>query len=261
MLSNINENQEIDKEFYKRRVKELRGYLYRLQKTLKEKDIGLMIVLEGPSAAGKGPIIEKIIENLDPRWFRVMQVLPRTEEERKKHFLFRFWEKLPRRGNTLILNRSWNYRVLDFRVDKKISKAETAVALQNIVEFEKTLIDNRYYILKLWLHISKKEQKRRLKKMEKSVKYSWRVGKAQWKINKHYKKFIDAAEEMLAATHTPHCPWNIIPTKNKKYAHLQVLETIVSTMENVLGANSIRQTIHENGISKNETSESEMQKD
>lgn len=244
VLTNIYEDQKIDKDVYKNKLKELRKYFYFLQKTLKEKNLGLLIVLEGPSAAGKGPIIEKITEDLDPRWFRVMQVLPRTEEERKKHFLYRFWKELPMRGNTLILNRSWNYRVLDLRVDKKISKKEVEQALQDIVDFEKTLTDNHYHILKLWLHVSKKEQRKRLKKMEKSPKHSWRVGKAQWKINKHYETFIKAAEEMLSFTNTIHAGWNIVPTKNKRYAHLKILETIVLDMEKTLGAEYLREQLN-----------------
>lgn len=243
MLSEITEEYKISKEEYKTQVKTLRKYLYVLQKMLKEKDIGLLIVLEGPSAAGKGPIIEKIIENLDPRWFKVMQVLPRTKEEKKKHFLFRFWQNLPSRGNTLILNRSWNYRVLDLRVQKKISKKEAHLSLQQINEFETTLINNRYHIVKLWLHISRKEQKHRLKKMEKSLKYSWRIGKAQWKINRHYNEFIEAAEEMLEATTSDKLPWTIVTTKNKRYAHLKVLQTIVAAMENLLGSEYINRQI------------------
>lgn len=225
----------IPKEEYKARKKKIAQDLFMLQKYLKGEKIPVIILFEGLEAAGKGSVIEFMAESMDPRGFKVFPVLEPDEKEKSKPFLYRFWIDTPAKGFIHIFDRSWYMHVLEDRVRKKTGKKECHIAFDEINQFERTLKDNGTYVIKFWLHISEKEQKKRLKKMEKSREHRWRVGKKEWRQHKNYSKYIYSAEDMFAATNTSWSPWHLISTEDVDRGKLEVLEKIVLFMEKIVG--------------------------
>lgn len=225
----------IPSDEFKERKKNVAKDLFMLQKYLKGEKIPLILLFEGLEAAGKGRVIEFLAESLDPRGFRVFPILVADKKEKMKPFLYRFWIKTPAQGFIHIFDRSWYMHVLEERVMKRTSRKEWLKSYDEINQFERTLKDNGTYVIKFWLHISEKEQKKRLKKMENSKRHHWRVTKKEWHQHKKYSKYIHAAEDMFAATNTSESPWHLISTEDVDRGKLEVLEKMVSFMENIIG--------------------------
>lgn len=235
MLETVNLDRSLKASEYKPRKKELQQEMYSLQRYLQGEKLPLLVVLEGLETAGKGSVIEKLVEPLDPRGFQVFPFFEATEDEKQYPFLYRYWKCHPPAGRIHVFDRSYYMHVLDERVKKKVSMAEVQAALDEIKAYERTLVDNGLHLVKIWLHISKKEQKKRLGKLQKSVEDSWRVTKETLEAHKQYDKYIVAAEEMMARTSTAWAPWNIIASENLRYSRIQVMKTIVDKIQLLIG--------------------------
>jgi len=172
--------------------------------------------------------------HLDPRGFKVHPIHPPSEEERLRPFLIRFWTKLPARGRLAIFDHSWYSRVLGERIDKTIPRKMWEQAFDEIIAFERQLADDGAVILKFWLHISKKEQRKRFKKVAQNPSLSWKIGKDEWRQHQKFEKYIEAAEQMFARTNTAQAPWVIVESHDKRYSHLKIFETLVRAWENAL---------------------------
>ncbi len=188
MLEKIDLSKSVDKETYKRVMEEEGERLGQLQRDCKAAGIPVIIVFEGMGAAGKGIQINRLIQSLDPRGFYVYASNESTEEERMRPFLWRYWTKTPEKGRIAIFDRSWYRRVQVDRFDGETADTELTDAFQDILSFEKQLSDDGTVIIKLFLHISKEEQKKRFKKLEDSRETAWRVTKRDWKRNKEYER-------------------------------------------------------------------------
>ena len=181
MLETVDLSQALTKEEFKKKAPPLREKLRRLQYECKDAEIPIIIVFEGWDAAGKGRIISRLLERIDPRGFKVHPARPPTTEEEAKPFLWRHWVRLPQDGEIALFDRSWYGRVLIERVAKMVPKKVWQRAFEEISQFERQLAEDGAVIVKFFLHISKKEQRRRLKKLEKDKFQSWRVTKWDWK--------------------------------------------------------------------------------
>jgi polyphosphate kinase 2 (PPK2 family) len=148
--------------------------------------------------------------------------------------LWRFWLRLPNYGEIAIFDRSWYGRVMVERVEKLIPPATWRAAYQDILEFERTLADDGYVIVKLFLHISEAEQKRRFKNLEKDKLQKWRVTPEDWGHLKKYTDYLVAIEEMLGRTETEWAPWVIVEATNRYWSRLKILETVTQRMEEAL---------------------------
>jgi polyphosphate:AMP phosphotransferase len=191
-------------------------------------------VFEGLEAAGKGTCINRLLQPLDPRGFKVNPVHPPTDIEKMWPHLVRFWKLLPARGRMAIFDRSWYERLLGQRVKGEVSKKDCERAFAEILAFERQQADDGAVIIKFWMHISKKEQAKRFKAQEHIEAQSWKVGKEEWKKHRLYGKYIKAAEEMLEKTNTAHAPWVVVESHDREYAILKIFETVVATWETVL---------------------------
>ena len=186
MLDQIDLTKKMEKEEYKARMENMMPRLSRLQRECKELGIPVMIVFEGFGAAGKGVQISKLISALDPRGFSVYAIDGESKDEQLRPFLWRFWTKTPEKGRIAIFDRSWYRRVLVDRFDGVTTSKELSYAYEEINSFERQLTDGGYVIIKLFLAIDKKEQKKRFKKLMESKSSAWRVTEADLKRNKEY---------------------------------------------------------------------------
>lgn len=234
MLEKIDVSRTVDKEVYKEVQKKEGARLGELQRRLKAAGIPVIILFEGMGAAGKGTQINRLIQFLDPRGFDVYACNRPTEDEAMRPFLWRFWTKTPEKGRIAIFDRSWYRKVLIDRFDKETKKKELPEAFQDIRSFEKQLTDDGTVIIKLFLYISKEEQKKRFKKLESSAETSWRVSDGDRARNHDYDAYLQINEEMLERTDSEYAPWTIIEATDRNYAAMKILKCVVSRLEQEL---------------------------
>lgn len=230
MLDKIDLSKSLSKEESREQIDKLGVALSALQREAKSLGIPVMIVFEGWGAAGKGTLINRLIQPMDPRGFKVHTIKDASEEEAMRPFLWRFWTKTPARGRIYIYDRSWYRRVINDRMDQNMSKEELANAYNEINFFEQQLVMDDNLIIKLFLHISKKEQKNRFKKLEASPETKWRVTKEDWKHNEQYDEYLTVYDEMMKHTDSKQAPWTIIEATDRRYAEVKILATVVSSL-------------------------------
>ena len=230
MLEQVDLSKKIGKAEYKTIVPELELRLGVLQREAKELNIPILIVFEGWDAAGKGTLINRLILAFDPRGCVVHPISAPNEEERLRPFLWRFWIKTPPKGKIAVFDRSWYGRVLVERVDKIAKKREWQRAYGEITSFERQLTDDGTVIMKFFLHISQKEQKKRFEKLQKSPAAAWKVTEEDWKHHHQYPQYFEATEDMLAKTDTDYAPWTIIEAHDRRFATIKVFKTVVDTI-------------------------------
>ncbi len=200
----------------------------------KEEKIPVVVLFEGWGASGKGYMIEKLIEELDPRSFKVWSIKDATEEEKRFPMLKRYWEKLPINGNLAIFDRSWYREVSISRVEEKISKKKLEMYFDEIQEFEKQLVDDGCKIIKIFLHITKKEQAARFEALEASPATKWRVSEDDRKRHKKFDAYDDAFTEMIGRTDTPEAPWHVIDAQNRKETAKAVIAVVDREVEKAI---------------------------
>ncbi|MFZ0706822.1 MAG: hypothetical protein WAM71_14545 [Candidatus Korobacteraceae bacterium] len=240
MLENINLKKKLSREEYKRIVPGLQVHLYDLEKACWDNGIPTIIVFEGWDASGKGTTISALTQRLDPRGFKLYPITaPRTYEQQRP-WLWRFWLKVPNRGEMVIFDHSWYGRVLQERVEAITPKKEWKQAFRDITEFERMLADDGTVILKFFLHVSKKQQCKRFEMIEADPMQAWRVTKDDWARHKKYDQYLAATEEMLELTESEYAPWTIVPATSKSFTRKYVFQTIISALEKQLGAKAPR---------------------
>ena len=236
MLDQIDVNKTVDKETYRAARENLGAELGKLQRELKEEKIPVMIVFDGLDAAGKGLQINRMIQALDPRGYEVYAAREATEDEVMRPFLWRYWTKTPEAGKIAIYDRSWYHRVTVERFEDEPDERELAEAFKDINSFERQLTDGGAVIIKFFLLISKKEQKKRFKKLKDSRETRWRVSAGDEARNEHYGRYLAYNEEMLEKTDTDFAPWTIVEAEDKDYAALKILIETVRQFKEALEA-------------------------
>jgi polyphosphate kinase 2 (PPK2 family) len=198
-----------------------------------EKRLGppVLVLLEGWDASGKGGAIKRLIAPLDPRHVRVCQFSEPTPDEKRHHFLWRFWGKLPGWGGMAVFDRSWYGRVLVERVEGYAKREEWLRAYDEINNFERSLADEGMILIKLWMQISPDEQLKRFKKREKDPLKSWKLTDEDWHNRDKRGVYEEAVEDMLARNDQPHAPWSLIGAESKRYARVKVIETVSERIE------------------------------
>jgi polyphosphate kinase 2 (PPK2 family) len=231
MLENVDLSLKIDKNSYKGLMSDFEVKLGALQREALGVSIPVIIVFEGWDAAGKGTLINKLLLSLDPRGFTVHPTNPPNAEENLRPFLWRFWIKIPEGGRIAVFDRSWYGRVLVERVDEITPRKIWNKAYNEITSFERTLVDGGYVIIKFLLHISKNEQKKRFKRLEKNVSTAWKVTKDDWRHHDQYDLYLEAIEEMLAKTDTGFASWTIVEAHDRRYATVKVFKTVIEALD------------------------------
>jgi polyphosphate kinase 2 (PPK2 family) len=234
MLEKIDLSRKLPKKEYKARIPLLRSRLYSLQKACWDASIPSVTLFEGWDAAGKGTSIKALTRRLEPRGFKLHPIqAPRTYETHMP-WLWRFWLKLPNYGEMAIFDRSWYGRVLVERVEELTSEDQWRKAYRDIVNFERTIADDGYVVIKFWLHISKQEQQKRFKKLEADPLTAWHVQPEDWEHHRKYDQYLIAVEEMLERTETEWGPWTIVEATDRRWARVKIFETIIARLEDAL---------------------------
>ena len=190
------------------------------------------VAFEGWDASGKGGAIKRLVAPMDPRHVRVVQFAAPTNDEKRHHFLWRFWPSLPGWGGMAVFDRTWYGRVLVERVEGFASQERWTRAYDEINNFERGLADEGMVLVKIWLHISSEEQLKRFKKRKKDPLKSWKLTDEDWHNREKRGLYEQAVEDMVARTSTePHAPWHLIPADSKRYARVAVIETVISEIE------------------------------
>ena len=240
MLEQIDLTKTMEKEAYREEIAQMELTLARMQRACKEQKIPVIIIFEGFDAAGKGLQINKLIHPLDPRGFHVYAMKKETKTEQMYPFLWRFWTKTPEKGRIAIFDTSWYRHVsVDF-FEKKLSKEERNLAYQEINTFERTLTDDGAVLIKLFLHISKKDQKKRFEKLLESKETAWRVSREDLERNKNYDGYKSILENMLEQTETEYAPWTIVEATDKKYATAKIYATVIHQLEEALKKRTVQ---------------------
>jgi polyphosphate kinase 2 (PPK2 family) len=224
-------HEEMTAKAYKRELREAQLELLSWQRRLTETKNKVIVVLEGPDAAGKGGAIKRVVERLDPRLLRVHSTVKPTVEENQHHYLWRFWLRLPHFGQMVVFDRSWYGRVLVERVEGFCSAHEWKRAYREINEFERLLLDDGTIFVKLFLFITKEEQLARFKAREADPYKHWKISDEDWRNRRHWKENIEAAEDMLFKTSTERAPWTVVGANFKWHTRVRVVRALVEALE------------------------------
>jgi polyphosphate kinase 2 (PPK2 family) len=234
MLETLDLKKKLSKPAYSKAMSELQEKLRGLQYLAKEAEVPVTICLEGWDTAGKGMVIKKLTEKLDPRLFRVISGSPPTELEKRYHFLWRYQMALPNDGEMVVFDHSWYGRVLVERVDRIVKKKLWKRAYEEINQFERWLADDGQVLMKFWMHISHGEQKKRFRAALKDPALHWKITREYRRHHTDYDKWSEAVEEMLAKTDAPHAPWTVVEANDLRYARVKVFQTITSRIEEAI---------------------------
>jgi polyphosphate kinase 2 (PPK2 family) len=233
ILDQLDQNKSVEQEEYRTKIKEYQLRLLNLQRALMETRHNLVVIVEGPDAAGKGGAIKRLVEKLDPRTFRVYSVVKPTQEEYQHHYLWRFWSKLPLYGQIAIFDRSWYGRVLVERVEGFATPVEWKRAYREINEFERLLAEDGTLIVKVYFHITKDEQLDRFKRREADPLKHWKITEEDWRNRRKWAEHNEAAEDMFEQTWTHYAPWTVVEANFKWFARLKFLRTTIRALVSV----------------------------
>ncbi len=239
MLELVDLNKRLPKQRYREVFPELELRLGACQRAARAAGVPVVILFEGWDASGKGRLINRLTQALDPRGFKVHAVSAPSDVERFYPWMHRFWQVLPPAGRFAIFDRSWYGRVLVGRMEGLVPKSQWRQAYTEIQQFERQLADAGTVLVKFWLHVDKREQKVRFRKLKKDEATAWKVGKSERRQHRNYGEWLEAVEEMLQRTSTAEAPWTVIEAHQGRFARVKVLETVVRTVESELERRSI----------------------
>lgn len=231
MLETVDLSLKLDKNRYARRLPELQERLYRAQRACLDAHLATVVVLEGWVASGKGGTVNVLTKRLEPRALRLHSIRRPRTIERQMPWLWRFWLKLPAYGEMAVFDQSWYGQQWFERVEDKMPRKQWERALEDVREFERTLADDGCLLVKFFLHVSKGEQGKRLKKLARDPVASWLIEPEDRKQNRRYKRYQKAAEEMLTSTEAEWAPWTVVEATDRNHARVKVLETLVTRLE------------------------------
>ena len=231
VLSGIDLSKSLTEEEYKTRLKKLQKRLAELHSELYRLRIPVVIGFEGWDAGGKGGAIKRLTSNLDPRGYRVNPTAAPNDIEKVHHYLWRFWNNVPKAGHIAVFDRTWYGRVMVERIEGFCSEAQWRRAYQEINEMESHMANAGAVVLKFWLHIDKDEQERRFRERQANPAKQWKITDEDWRNREKWDQYEEAVNEMLIRTSTTYAPWIVVEGNDKRYARVKVLQTVVDALE------------------------------
>jgi polyphosphate kinase 2 (PPK2 family) len=234
ILSQVNLDLSLSKDQYEEQLIRYQVALSELGYQVYVQKRPVVMVFEGWDAGGKGGAIKRITEKLDPRGYAVYPIAAPEGEDKTHHYLYRFWRRLPERGQIAIFDRSWYGRVMVERIEGFATEAEWKRAYREINQFERQLADFGTIIFKFWLQIGKDEQLRRFEDRQNNPYKSWKLTEEDWRNRAKWDQYAEAVEEMLLKTSTLTAPWTIVEGNSKWWARVKTLRTIAKTLSQEL---------------------------
>jgi polyphosphate kinase 2 (PPK2 family) len=235
MLETVDLSLKLDRSAYVRELTRRQIQIRELGYQVYQKKRPVIVVFEGWDAAGKGGAIKRITEKLDPRGYVVYPISAPQGEDKSRHYLFRFWRRLPERGQIAIFDRSWYGRVLVERVEGFAKEEEWKRAYKEINSFERQLRDFGAIVVKFWLHMSREEQLRRFEERQQIGYKEWKLTDEDWRNRDKWELYEEAVEEMLVRTSTRTVPWSLVEGNDKYWARVKVLSRMVEVLSRELG--------------------------
>jgi polyphosphate kinase 2 (PPK2 family) len=236
-LSKIDLTAKLNPEEYQERLYTAQRKILRLRLDMAglmddpELGPGVLVVLEGSDAGGKGGAIKRIVEPLDPRHYDVFTYAKPTFDEKSRHFLWRFWKDIPGLGGFALFDRSWYGRVLVERIEGYATKQQWKRAYDEIVQFERNLVLEGVIIVKFWLQVSPDEQLRRFEKRQGDPLRRWKLTDEDWRNRDKLDRYNGAVEDMIKRTDHDLAGWHLVSGEQKRWARVNVLETLVERIE------------------------------
>ncbi|HJZ50228.1 MAG TPA: hypothetical protein VKE41_23820 [Roseiflexaceae bacterium] len=234
-LGRVDLSLRLDQKTYEKELNELQAKMHLLGLEIYRQQRPIVLLFEGWDAAGKGGAIKRLTEKLDPRAYIVHAIAAPAGEDKTHHYLYRFWRRLPPRGNLAIFDRSWYGRVLVERIEGFARQDEWQRAYAEINEFEHQLVAFGTIVCKFWMHISPDEQLRRFEERQNVPYKAWKLTDEDWRNRDKWPLYEQAADEMLLYTSTPAAPWTVVESEDKRFARIKVLRTVVRRLEEELG--------------------------
>jgi polyphosphate:AMP phosphotransferase len=234
VISRLDLSLSLDAGPYKGELRQAQGELALLSRRLRQERRALILVFEGPDAAGKGGAIRRLTAAMDARDYQVISVAAPTDEERAHPYLWRFWRHLPQHGQVAIYDRSWYGRVLVERVEGLARPDQWQRAYEEINEFEEQLTEFGIIVVKYWLAISSDEQLRRFQDRQLTAYKQYKLTAEDWRNRERWATYVAAACEMIEKTGTEAAPWVLVEANNKEWARVKVIETVVQHVKAAL---------------------------
>ena len=220
----------IEEETYERDLRKLQSRLLDVQLHYLQTGGRAIICIDGWDAAGKGGLIGRVVDGLEPKSVHVWRIGAPSPEEQGRHYLWRFWQRLPVRGDWAIFDRTWYGRVLVERIEGFCDKETWKRAYREINEFERQLADDGVRIVKLLVHVSAEEQKRRMIERLNKPRKRFKIGLEDFRNIARRQEYLEAYDDMLERTDTDNAPWHVIASDNKMHARLTGFKVIVDTL-------------------------------
>jgi AMP-polyphosphate phosphotransferase len=231
MFESAELGHSIDKERYEREEPELRRALLNAQHELvKTAGFPVVILIAGVDGAGKGETLNLLNEWMDPRHLQTNAMRPVVDGLDDRPPMWRFWRVLPPKGRVGVFVGSWYTQPLLRRVHGEIKRAKLDQALDDIIRFEQMLTDEGALVLKFWLHLSRKRQRKRFEELESDKRTSWRVTATDWDHLAKYDRFQSAAEQILRRTSSAAAPWLVVEGSDERYRSLTIGRTILTAL-------------------------------
>ena len=231
MLDQVDLGQKLAKSEYKDQMDQMGIQLGELHRKIHDLGIPAIIVFEGWDAAGRGTLINELILRLDPRGFKVFANNLCHGEVAAHPFLWRYWNTTPAAGTIMIYDKSWYEAVLSDRVDGVTPRDSLDARYNEIVSFERQLTDSGYILIKFFLHITKKEQKKRMDELENDPSTRWRVGDVEWRRHRKYEEYLAIIEETLSRTDQDCGPWTPVAAMDRRFAAVKICGTVIQALE------------------------------
>jgi len=226
VLSGVDLTRSLDGGRYRKQLAKQQARLHKLSIEARRRGVSTVLAFEGWDAAGKGGVIRRVTGALEAGDFRVIPVAAPTEEERKFHYLWRFWRDLPAAGKFVIFDRTWYGRVLVERLEGFATPGEWQRAYDEINDFESQLVERGYFVAKFWLHISADEQLARFKAREDTAYKKHKITEEDYRNRERWQEYVKAVDQMVLRTTANRAPWHVIPANDKQFARVSVLKAI-----------------------------------
>jgi polyphosphate kinase 2 (PPK2 family) len=234
MLDTIDLSLALEKPTYQEQLIKYQVALHDLGYQVYVQERPVVMVFEGWDAGGKGGAIKRVTEKLDPRGYVVYSIAAPDGDDATRHYLYRFWRRLPESGQIAIFDRSWYGRVMVERIEGFCTTSDWKRAYREINQFERQLVDFGTILFKFWLHISKEEQLARFESRNKDPLRKWKLTDEDWRNREKWGVYKQAVDEMLLKTSTITAPWTIVEGNDKYYARVKVLKTLVEKLSSEL---------------------------